>query len=326
MLEELLSKLPRQFHDPNLLVGRENSDDAAVYRLNSDQALVATTDFFMPIVDDPFDFGRMAAANALSDVYAMGGHPIMALAIAGIPTGKLSPDIVQQIFAGGHAICAQAGVPIAGGHTIDIGEPIYGLVALGLVHPDKVQKNATARDGDVLVLGKPLGIGILGAAANRAELDSDGYRQMVETATQLNSVGTALAELDGVHAMTDVTGFGLLGHLLEVCRGANLRAILRHDTIPVLPAARDYAEKGYNTGAANRNWSSYGENVGLPDGLSTAQTNLLRDPQTSGGLLVACAAAEAERVVAEFHQAGHTYAATIGKLIAGRPFIEVTMD
>ena len=216
--------------------------------------------------------------------------------------------------------------PSPGDIPFDIGEPIYGLVALGLVHPDKVQKNATARDGDVLVLGKPLGIGILGAAANRAELDSDGYRQMVETATQLNSVGTALAELDGVHAMTDVTGFGLLGHLLEVCRGANLRAILRHDTIPVLPAARDYAEKGYNTGAANRNWSSYGENVGLPDGLSTAQTNLLRDPQTSGGLLVACAAAEAERVVAEFHQAGHTYAATIGKLIAGRPFIEVTMD
>lgn len=306
-----------------MLVGTENADDAAVYRLNPDQALVATTDFFMPIVDDPFDFGRMAAANALSDVYAMGGSPIMALAIAGIPAGKLSPDVVQQIFAGGHDVCAQAGVPIAGGHTIDIGEPIYGLVALGLVHPDKVRKNATAQDGDVLVLGKPLGIGILGAAANKAELDPDGYRQMVETATQLNSVGSTLTELDGVHAMTDVTGFGLLGHLLEVCRGANLRAILRHDAIPVLPAARDYADRGYNTGAANRNWASYGGDVGLPDGLSEAETNLLRDPQTSGGLLVACSAAEADRVVAEFHQAGHSQAATIGELTTGRPFVEV---
>jgi selenide,water dikinase len=323
VLEELLSKLPRQYQDPNLIVGTENADDAAVYRLNDDQALVATTDFFMPIVDDPFDFGRMAAANALSDVYAMGGRPIMALAIAGVPAEKLAPEIVQQIFAGGHDVCAQAGVPIAGGHTIDIGEPIYGLVALGLVHPDKVQTNANAQVDDLLILGKPLGIGILGAAANKAELDPEGYRQMVETATQLNSVGTTLAQFEGVHAMTDVTGFGLLGHLLEVCRGANLRAVLRHDAIPMLPAAREYAKKGYNTGAANRNWESYGAQVGLPDVLSKAETNLLRDPQTSGGLLVACAAEAADRVLAEFHQAGHSKAAVIGELTDGRPFVDV---
>ena len=318
-----MSKLPKQYQDTNLLVGTENADDAAVYRLNEHQALVATTDFFMPIVDDPFDFGRMAAANALSDVYAMGARPIMALAIAGIPAGKLSPEVVQKIFAGGHDICAQAGVPIAGGHTNDIGEPIYGLVALGLVHPDEVQKNASAQDGDRLILGKPLGIGILGAAANKAELDPEGYRQMVETAIQLNSIGTTLSQMDGVHAMTDVTGFGLLGHLLEVCRGANLKAILRHDDIPVLPAAREYADKGYNTGAAKRNWASYGSDVALPDGLPTAQVNLLRDPQTSGGLLVACSDTVAAQVIEQFHQEGFTKASLIGELTRGNPFVDV---
>jgi len=326
VLEELLSKLPRQYQDPNLLVGTENADDAAVYRLNDHQALVATTDFFMPIVDDPFDFGQMAAANALSDVYAMGGRPIMALAIAGIPAGKLAPVVVQKIFAGGHHVCAKAGVPIAGGHTIDIGEPIYGLVALGLVHPDKVRKNADAHDGDVLILGKPLGIGILGAAANKAELDSDGYHQMVETAIQLNSIGTTLSQMDGVHAMTDVTGFGLLGHLLEVCRGANLRAVLRHDDIPVLPAARAYAEKGYNTGAAKRNWASYGSDVALPQQLTSAEVNLLRDPQTSGGLLVACSPEVADRVIAHFHEEGYSKASLIGELTSGQPFIDVMVD
>ncbi len=324
MLEELLSKLPKHYADPDLLVGTENADDAAVYRLNDGQAIIATTDFFMPIVDDPYDYGCMAAANALSDVYAMGGKPIFALAIAGVPADKLAPAVVQQIFAGGHDICTQAGIPIAGGHTIDIGEPIYGLVALGVIHPDRVCKNADARDGDVLILGKPLGIGILGAAQNKNELDAQGYQQMVSTATRLNSVGAALADIDGVHAMTDVTGFGLLGHLLEMCRGAGLSARVDYANVPVLPAARDYAAKGYNTGAANRNWASYGAHVTLPEGISTADANLLRDPQTSGGLLVACTASVADEVVQAFTDAGHAEAALIGALAAGEPAITVS--
>lgn len=324
MLEELLSKLPKQYKNPKLLIGTENADDAAVYQLNDEQALIATTDFFMPIVDDPYDFGRMAAANALSDVYAMGGKPIMALAIAGLPVGKLPIEVGQQIFAGGHDVCAQAGIAIAGGHTIDIGEPIYGLVALGLVHPDKVRSNAAAQAGDVLILGKPLGIGILGAAANKDELDPEGYRQMIETATRLNDVGAVLGQMDGVHAMTDVTGFGLLGHLLEVCRGAKLGATLDLAQIPILPAARDYAAKGYNTGAATRNWDSYGEHVTLPAGISDANANLLRDPQTSGGLLVACSPSVVDRVVKAFHEAGHLEASIVGKMQSGAPTVTVT--
>jgi selenide, water dikinase len=323
VLEELLSKLPKQYKNPNLLVGNENADDAAVYRMNDEQAIIATTDFFMPIVDDPYDFGRMAAANALSDVYAMGGKPILALAIAGIPNGKLAPEVVQQIFAGGHDICAEAGIPVAGGHTIDIGEPIYGLVGIGVVHPDKVRANSAARAGDVLVLGKPLGIGILGAAANKDELDPDGYQQMVSTAARLNSVGAKLADIDGVHAMTDVTGFGLLGHLLEMCRGAKLAASIDLANTPILPAARDYAARGYNTGAAGRNWESYGDYVNLPDGISEADLNLLRDPQTSGGLLVACTRESADDVVNMFHQDGHREAVVMGQLDVGEPCVTV---
>jgi selenide,water dikinase len=323
VLEELLSKLPKQYKNPNLLVGNENADDAAVYRMNDEQAIIATTDFFMPIVDDPYDFGRMAAANALSDVYAMGGKPILALAIAGIPNGKLAPEVVQQIFAGGHDICAEAGIPVAGGHTIDIGEPIYGLVGIGVVHPDKVRANSAAKARDVLVLGKPLGIGILGAAANKDELDPDGYQQMVSTAARLNSVGAKLAELDGVHAMTDVTGFGLLGHLLEMCRGAQLAAHVDFAKTPILPAARDYAARGYNTGASGRNWASYGNDVDLPAGISDADLNLLRDPQTSGGLLVACTPESADDVVKMFHDDGHSEAVVMGRLETGEPRVSV---
>ena len=323
MLEELLSKLPKQYKNPNLLVGNENADDAAVYRMNDEQAIIATTDFFMPIVDDPYDFGRMAAANALSDVYAMGGKPILALAIAGIPNGKLAPEVVQQIFAGGHDICAEAGIPVAGGHTIDIGEPIYGLVGIGVVHPGKVRANSAAKARDVLVLGKPLGIGILGAAANKDELDPDGYQQMVSTAARLNSVGAKLAELDGVHAMTDVTGFGLLGHLLEMCRGAQLAAHVDFTKTPILPAARDYAARGYNTGASGRNWASYGNDVDLPAGISDADLNLLRDPQTSGGLLVACTPESADEVVKMFHDDGHPEAVVMGRLETGEPRVSV---
>lgn len=315
--------MPAQYADPALLVGTENADDAAVYRLNDEQAVIATTDFFMPIVDNPRDFGRMAAANALSDVYAMGGKPIFALAIAGVPQGKMPVEMVQEIFAGGHSVCAEAGIAIAGGHTIDIGEPIYGLVAMGVVHPDRARRNSAAEAGDVLVLGKGLGIGILGAAENKAELDPEGYKQMVDTATRLNAVGVDLAELDGVHAMTDVTGFGLLGHLLEVCRGAGLGATVNWSDLPILPAARDYAARGYNTGAAGRNWESYGHDVDLPDGISEGDTNILRDPQTSGGLLVACSPESADAVLKLFHDQGHAEAAVIGSMAAGDSRVKV---
>src|SRR5688572_20014519 len=215
VLADLLSRAPQGIVPPELMVGTETADDAAVYRLNDEQALVATTDFFMPIVDDPFDFGRIAATNAISDVYAMGGTPIMALALVGMPVNKLPIETIGQIIKGGESICAEAGIPIAGGHTIDSVEPIYGLVVMGLVHPSKVKRNADARAGDVLVLGKPLGVGVLSAALKKDVLGPDGYAAMIANTTKLNKPGKALAEMDGVHALTDVTGFGLLGHLLE---------------------------------------------------------------------------------------------------------------
>src|SRR5690348_15416510 len=224
--------LPRE-----LLVGTETSDDAAVYRLNDSQALVATTDFFTPIVDDPYDFGRIAATNAISDIYAMGGRPIFALAIVGMPLEKLPVATIRQILAGGESVCAQAGIPIAGGHSIDVLEPIYGLVALGLVHPEKVKRNSSAKAGDSLILGKPLGVGILSAALKKGKLSDAGYAQMVEWTTKLNTPGEALAEIPAVHALTDVTGFGLAGHLLEICRGSKLSAEVSFDRLPVIEEA-----------------------------------------------------------------------------------------
>ena len=222
VLAEMLKTLPQAQLFPDLLVGHDTADDAAVYRLNDEQAIVATTDFFMPIVDDSFDFGRIAATNAISDIYAMGGKPILALAIVGMPVNTLPIEAIQKIMEGGASVCAAAGIPLAGGHTIDAPEPIYGLVALGIVHPQRVKRNSSARAGDVLVLGKPLGVGILGSTMKAGKLDAEAYRQLIDTTTQLNTVGTALGALDAVHALTDVTGFGLLGHLLEICRGSGL--------------------------------------------------------------------------------------------------------
>ncbi len=319
----MLSKLPPQFANPALLVGFETGDDAAVYRINDEQGVVATTDFFMPIVDDPYDYGRIAATNALSDVYAMGGKPIMALAIAGFPVDRMSQEQMQQILAGGVNACAAAGVPIGGGHTIDAPEPIYGLAVIGLVHPDRIKRNSDAREGDLLILGKGLGIGILGAAMNKDELDPEGYREMVECATKLNSVGTDLAEMDGVGAVTDVTGFGLVGHLFELCEGAGLAATLDWDRLPILPSARKYAENGYNTGAASRNWAGFGDYVTVPDGLEQWRKNMLMDPQTSGGLLVSCPPDRADAVVALFHDQGYGFATMIGELTAGAPHVTV---
>jgi len=309
---------------PDLLVGNESSDDAAVYRLNDRQALVATTDFFTPIVDDPYDFGRIAAVNALSDVYAMGGKPFLALALLGVPLGKLAPEAVTRIVAGGADVCRQAGVPIGGGHSIDSPEPIYGLVALGLVEPDKVKRNDRGRAGDVLVLGKALGVGVMSAAIKKGELKPKAYAQMIESATQLNTPGIALSAMAGVHALTDVTGFGLLGHLLEICRGSKLAARLDFAKIPVLSAARHLAEAGYVTGASGRNWTSYGTSVELPTGAADWQRNLLTDPQTSGGLLVTCDAAAVPQVLEIFKREKFSHAAVIGVLERGEPRVVVS--
>ncbi|OYU68421.1 MAG: selenide, water dikinase SelD [Burkholderiales bacterium PBB5] len=302
---------------PALLVGIETSDDAAVYQLNAEQALVATTDFFMPIVDDPFDFGRIAATNAISDVYAMGGTPILALALVGMPINVLSTATIGRILEGGASVCKAAGIPIAGGHTIDSVEPIYGLVALGLVHPSRVKRNADARPGDVLVLGKPLGVGVLSAALKKNLLDAAGYAVMIDTTTRLNTPGPELAALDGVHALTDVTGFALAGHALELARGADCQVLLDWPAVPLLPGVRALAQQGCVTGASGRNWAGYGAEVALPAGFAAEDQALLTDPQTSGGLLVACEPAALDAVLATFARHGFAEAAVVGRV--GQP-------
>ncbi|MCK9382403.1 MAG: selenide, water dikinase SelD [Sulfuritalea sp.] len=300
-----------------LMVGIETADDAAVYRLNDEQALIATTDFFMPIVDDPYDFGRIAATNAISDVYAMGGTPIMALALVGMPLDKLPLEVIGKILEGGESVCAAAGIPIAGGHTIDSVEPIYGLVVMGLVHPDRVKTNAGARPGDVLILGKPLGVGVLSAALKKGALDAAGYDAMIASTTKLNTPGRHLAHLAGVHALTDITGFGLLGHLLEVCRGAKLAGFLDMGRIPMLAEVEQLATAGYITGASARNWMAYGDDVALDAAITLTQRALLTDPQTSGGLLVACESAAVDEVLNVFRTDGFAAAAVIGRLESG---------
>lgn len=323
VLHEILANMPARAIFPDLLVGIESSDDAAVYRLNETQAIVATTDFFMPIVDDPFDFGRIAATNAISDIYAMGAQPIMALAIVGMPVNKLPVEVIREVLKGGESVCAAAGIPIAGGHSIDSVEPIYGLVALGIVHPDHVKRNDQAQAGDVLILGKGLGIGIMSAALKKHDLSEEGYRQMIASTTQLNTPGIVLAAMPGVHGLTDVTGFGLAGHLLEICRGSKLTAELEFDRLPILPVALDLAMQGFVPGAVERNWASYGHEVNLPASMPAWQKNLLCDPQTSGGLLVACAPEVAESVLEIFNQQGFGYASVIGNLITGEPQVFV---
>ncbi len=324
LLAELIGKsaLPRQFF-PDLLVGTETADDAAVYRINDEQAIVATTDFFMPIVDDPYDFGRIAATNALSDIYAMGGQPLMALAIVGMPINVLPHDTIAKILEGGESVCRDAGIPLAGGHSIDSVEPIYGLVGIGIVHPRQMKRNADARAGDVLILGKPLGVGILSAALKKNLLDPAGYRAMVDATTRLNRPGTALARIDGVHALTDVTGFGLLGHSLELARGAGLTARIDHRSLPLLPTVQAFAEQGVVTGASGRNWASYGAQVTLAAGISDAARALLTDPQTSGGLLVSCAPQVADQVLALFAEQGFGSAAIVGRMEAGEARVVV---
>ena len=317
VLTEILKATPLRSLPAALLSGSENNEDAAVYKLNDQQAIVATTDFFMPIVDDPYEFGRIAATNAISDVYAMGGQPIFALALLGMPINTLPLDIIQRITAGGESICAEAGIPIAGGHSIDTVEPIYGLVVLGLVHPDKLKRNSGAKAVDSLVLGKPLGVGILSAALKQEKLSDLGYQKMIEYTTQLNRPGVELAEMSGVHALTDVTGFGLAGHLLELCRGSKLGAEVRWSELPIIPQAIEQVRAGVFTGASTRNWAGYGSEVQLAAGMEDWQKQLLADPQTSGGLLVACAPESEAEVLAIFQRQGFSEARRIGHFTAG---------
>ena len=312
VLSEILKGTAAMPIPKELLVGIETADDAAVYQLNDEQALIATTDFFMPIVDDPYEFGRIAATNAISDVYAMGGTPIMALALVGMPIAVLSTETIGKILQGGQDVCRAAGIPIAGGHTIDSVEPIYGLVAMGLIHPKRVKRNADAQVGDRLILGKPLGVGVLSAALKKDALPAEGYAQMIANTTQLNTPGPDLAQLDGVHALTDITGFGLAGHALEMARGSNTTVQIHMARVPLITGVRELAARGMVTGASGRNWAAYGHEVRLGAGLQPVDQALLSDPQTSGGLLVACAPEAVADVLAIFERHGFAAAAEVG--------------
>ncbi len=324
VLQQLLANQPQTAGFSSLLVGTETGDDAAVWRLNDEQCLIATTDFFMPMVDDPRDFGRIAATNAISDVYAMGGRPILALAILGMPLGKLAVETVREILAGGASICAEAGIPVAGGHSIDSPEPIYGLAVIGLCRPEEVRRNGGAQVGDALILTKGIGVGVYSAAFKKQALPATAYKELMGSTTLLNSVGATLGRDAEVHAMTDVTGFGILGHGLEMARGGGVRLEIDYEQIPYLEQAERLAEQGYLTGASTRNWASYGETVALPLGLADWRRGLLTDPQTSGGLLVACSPARAPTLCAEIVAAGYPRARIIGRVTEGPPGVRVS--
>jgi len=323
VLQQIISKSSVALLPKELLVGIETSDDAAVYQINDTQAIVATTDFFMPIVDDPYDFGRIAATNAISDVYAMGGTPLFALALVGMPINVLPLDTIKKILDGGESVCREAGIPIAGGHTIDSVEPIYGLVAIGLVNPKNLKRNAGAKPGDKLILGKPIGVGVLSAALKKEKLSADGYAAMIASTTKLNTPGIKLGAMDAVHALTDVTGFGLAGHLLEICRGSGVGATISFSSLPMLDGVHDLAAAGFITGASGRNWAGYGHDIELAPQLGDVERNLLSDPQTSGGLLVACNPAAVNDVLAIFNAEGFMQAAVIGEMNNGSPKVTV---
>ncbi len=320
VLQDLLSDQPVMQPFSQLLVGTETGDDAAVWQLDDENCVIATTDFFMPMVDDPFDFGRIAATNAISDVYAMGGTPIMALAILGMPVNKMPAEMIREILKGGSSICAEAGIPVAGGHSIDAPEPIYGLAVIGTCKLSNLRRNSGARPGDTLILTKAIGVGIYSAAFKKQELDSAGYDEMMASVTLLNRVGAELGKDDAVHAVTDVTGFGILGHALEMARGSNAGIALDYSALPFLNQAEHLAQAGFVTGASTRNWASYGHGVQLPDDYPLWKQQLLTDPQTSGGLLVSCAPQQAERLLGSIRAAGYPSARIVGKVTddAGR--------
>jgi selenide, water dikinase len=323
VLHQLLTDHPAAAAYKQLLVGTETADDAAVWQLDENNCIIATTDFFMPMVDDPFDFGRIAATNAISDVYAMGGKPIMALAILGMPVDKIPIETVREILKGGAFVCASAGIPVAGGHSIDCPEPVYGLAVVGICRPEHVRRNAGVRAGDALILTKPIGVGIYSAAIKKGALGPSGYAEMIGTTTLLNRIGADLAQDEDVHAITDVTGFGLLGHALEMARGSELKLLIRSGDVPMMTEAAGLAQKGYITGASHRNWASYSEHVSLPLDLPEWTRHLLTDPQTSGGLLIATAPDRAATLLVAIQEAGHTGARIIGHAEAGIPAVSV---
>jgi selenide,water dikinase len=312
VLQELLRDKKTPVHFQQLLVGTETGDDAAVWRLNEETCIIATTDFFMPMVDDPFDFGRIAAANALSDIYAMGGRPLMALAILGMPLGALSVEAVREILRGGDSLCAEAGIPVAGGHSIDCPEPVFGLAVTGSCRPEHIRRNSEARAGDALILTKPIGIGVYSAAFKKSALNEERYAEMMTVVTRLNAVGADLAKDAQVHAMTDVTGFGLLGHAMEMAKGSGHRLVIHDDSVPLLSGAEELVKEGHVTGASGRNWASYGESVILPENFPAWRRTLLTDPQTSGGLLIACASNRAAAILDIIAASGCAGAAIIG--------------
>ncbi|EOW2357515.1 selenide, water dikinase SelD [Cronobacter sakazakii] len=322
VLETILHSDQAKFIDPNLLVGNETRDDAAVYDLGNGTSVISTTDFFMPIVDNPFDFGRIAATNAISDIYAMGGKPIMAIAILGWPVNTLAPEIAREVVEGGRFACQQAGIALAGGHSIDAPEPIFGLAVTGVVPTERVKKNSTAEAGCKLFLTKPLGIGVLTTAEKKSLLRPEHQNLATEVMCTMNKAGADFAEIDGVRAMTDVTGFGLLGHLSEVCQGAGLQAELWYEAVPKLPGVEEYIAQGAVPGGTSRNFASYGHLMGdMPD----AWRSLLCDPQTSGGLLLAVEPAAEAQVQAVAAKHGITLSA-IGELKTsrgGRPMVEI---
>lgn len=323
VLRRLLADQPAAGPFERLLVGNETADDAAVWELDDGTCVIATTDFFTPMVDDPRDFGRIAATNAISDVYAMGGRPILALAILGMPVGKIAPEVVAKILRGGAETCAEAGIPVAGGHSIDTPEPIYGLAVIGTCRREAVRRNADAQAGDAVILTKPVGVGIYSAAIKREALDAAGYADFIATTTLLNRVGTELAADPAVHALTDVTGFGILGHGLELARGAGLTFALRASALPLLARAEALAREGYVTGASHRNWGAFGGDVDLPADFPEWRRHLLTDPQTSGGLLATCDGREAEAILARIRAAGYPAAAIVGRMEVGAARIRV---
>lgn len=316
VLETILQKLPKIFpNQPNILVGFETKDDAAVYKINEQQAIIFTTDFFMPIVDDAFDFGRVAATNAISDVYAMGGQPLMALSILGMPVDKLSPEIIGRILEGGSRACVEAGIAIVGGHSIDTPEPIFGLAVVGLIHPKKILKNSQARENDVLILTKPLGIGLYTTCLKKELLAAADYEQVIKVMTTLNRVGESLSNPRfGVHAATDVTGFGLLGHLNELCEAAKLGAVIDFSSVPKFENISQYLKSEFFPGGANRNLAGYGHCVEYSASIYEAEKLLLADPQTSGGLLLAVLPECVNDVLAECKKYGAVHATVIGRL------------
>ncbi|NDK98031.1 selenide, water dikinase SelD [Photorhabdus bodei] len=322
VLETILHSEQEKFLDPHLLVGNETRDDAAVYDIGNDTGIISTTDFFMPIVDDPFDFGRIAATNAISDIYAMGGKPIMAIAILGWPIDKLAPEIARKVIEGGRAACKEAGIVLAGGHSIDAPEPIFGLAVTGIVNIGRVKQNSAAKAGSQLFLTKPLGIGVLATAEKKGLLLPEHQGIAIETMCRLNNLGMDFAEVAGVTAMTDVTGFGLLGHLSEICAGSGVQATLHFAKVPKLPEVESYIEKGCVPGGTGRNFDSYGHLIGE---MTELQRKLLCDPQTSGGLLLAVLpeAMDEVKAIARCHGIELTAIGELSEQQSGRVLIEV---